>query len=146
MSECTERDIQSCHTGQHLRACTARAYDVYRHRMLRVHQVTVCIMYSFHRNMSFSFSFLKVAVRQGQKACPLPLSLPVPDWISWGSHLHPDGRTPSARTSFPNTPAGSCRSGLSASQFCGAQTDARSRHIEERSRKRSELSVSSTSV
>ena len=58
MSECPECHIQACQAGQYLRAGSSRTNQVYRYRMLRVNQVVVDIMYSFHFSMSLSFRFL----------------------------------------------------------------------------------------
>ena len=55
------------------------------YRMLRVHQVTVGIMYSFISICLLVSAYSMVSVLQVWKACPLPLSSPAPDWISWGS-------------------------------------------------------------
>ena len=55
MSQAPQCRVKPGQTGKYLRACSSRSDKVYCYRMLRVYEIVVDVVYSFHFSMSLSF-------------------------------------------------------------------------------------------
>lgn len=106
--------------------------QVHRDRVLRVQQIVIYVVYSFHFNISFNFKLFKGFSSSRLKGLSFAAFVTNIRFDLVGLPLRPGVKTPSARTSSPNTPTGFVGQISRLVYFSGTQTDICPCHVEER--------------